>query len=312
MSQPFLLRKQYISTGHRAAIYALVNGFSSDTVLTAGGDKWIVEWNAEAPETGRLLATTEAQVYSMVQWPGAERRLVAGNMNGGLHWVDVDNPGAGRDIQHHQKGVFDLLVAGDALYSAGGEGILSRWDLHTARPVESLHLSHRSLRTLAHHPLRREIAAGASDGNIYLLDADTFALRHTLAGAHRPSVFTICYHPSRPVLLSGGRDAMLRAWHLPDVEDKTALPVLLKEQPAHLFTLNHLVFAPDGRHFATASRDKTLKIWDADTFDLCKVADTIRDGGHINSVNRLLWRSDFLLSASDDRSLMWWATPFSP
>ncbi|MBK8425147.1 MAG: hypothetical protein IPL27_03820 [Lewinellaceae bacterium] len=56
------------------------------------------------------------------------------------------------------------------------------------------------------------------------------------------------------------------------------------------------------RFFATASRDKTLKIWDSATFTLLKVVDTIRDGGHINSVNRLLWLPECLVSASDDRS----------
>lgn len=306
MSRSFRLSGQHVSTGHRGAVYALVSAFTPSAFFSAAGDRWIVEWNSHSPENGVVVAVTETQIYSLTTLPGERRRLVAGNMNGGLHWLDLDRPDQERNIQHHQKGVFDLLVAGDRLFSAGGEGLLSCWDPLTARAVESLHLSNRSLRVLAYSASRRELAVGASDGCIYLLNADTLALRHTMISAHHPSVFALCYHPALPCLLSGGRDAFLRIWTLPPVEDTHSAPVLFAEYPAHLFTINDIVFSPDGRYFATGSRDKTLKIWDATDFQLVKVADTIRDGGHVNSVNCLLWRHDFLLSAGDDKTIRWW------
>jgi WD40 repeat protein len=58
--------------------------------------------------------------------------------------------------------------------------------------------------------------------------------------------------------------------------------------------------------FATASRDKTIKLWDFSSGRLLKVLDTVRYGGHVNSVNRLLWVDNVLLSASDDRTVSIW------
>jgi WD40 repeat protein len=300
-----MLQKQHVSTGHRAAVYALVQGHSPGTVLSAAGDHWIVEWPLNDPENGRLVAATDTPLYALSALTDDSQRLVAGNMKGGVHWVDLQQPERTVNVQHHQKGVFDLLPVGPWLFSAGGEGLLTRWEAATGRSVESIRLSWRSLRALAFSPERRELAVGASDGKVYFLDADTLAVRTSIDLAHAPSVFAVCYHPTRPWLLTGGRDAMLRVWALPD-DPLAAAVVLHSERPAHLFTINHLVFSPDQRRFATASRDKTLKIWDADTLQLLKVADTIRDGGHINSVNRLLWLPEYLVSASDDRSLMWW------
>lgn len=287
-------------TGHRASIYALAPGQDARHFLSAGGDGWIVEWNLDDPETGRVVATVETQVFALFALPD-QQRLVAGNMNGGLHWVDLAHPDRTRNIQHHQKGVFDLQAHGPWLFSAGGEGMLTRWALEEARSVESFHLSNKSLRAIAIAPGRGEMAVGASDGNIYLLDLETLALKHVLARAHTPAVFALRYSPDERYLLSGGRDALLRVWHL---EENT--PTLHSEQPAHWFTLNHIAYSPDGTRFATASRDKTVKIWDAASFRLTKVLETLRDNGHRNSVNRLLWLPDALVSASDDRTVKIW------
>lgn len=293
------ITRTHISTGHRAAIYALAPGHDSRHILSAGGDGWVVEWNLDDPETGKVVANAETQVFSLCSFP-EKKLVVAGNMNGGVHWIDLAHPDRTRNIQHHQKGVYDIQALGNWLFTAGGEGILTRWSLQEGRAKDSFHLSNKALRTIAVSETRNEMAVGASDGAIYLLEADTLALKIKLPGAHGHSVFTLAYSPNRRYLLSGGRDAMLRVW---DLENDLAL---VSEQPAHWYTINHLVFAPDGRHFATASRDKTIKIWDAESFQLMKVLDTIRDGGHINSANRLLWLPGCLVSGSDDRSLIIW------
>lgn len=291
--------RKHACTGHKAAIYALAPGRDARHILSAGSDGWIVEWNLDNPETGRVVANVETQVFSLYAIP-EQQLLVAGNMNGGVHWIDLEHPDRTRNIQHHQKGVYDLQYYGEWLFSAGGDGVLTRWDARESRAMESLQLSNRALRSVAVSEKRNELAVGASDGAIYFLDAGTLALKHTLPGAHGHSVFVVAYSPNHRYLLSGGRDAMLRVW---DLENKHTL---LSEQPAHWFTVNHLVFSPDGRFFATASRDKTIKIWDTETFQLLKVLETIRDGGHLNSVNRLLWMPDCLISASDDRSVVLW------
>lgn len=294
------VHKIHTATGHRASLYTLARGLEAGHVLSAGGDGWLTDWSLNDPENGRVLAVVESRVFSLATFPEAGR-LVAGNMDGGLHWISPGDPAAGRNIQHHQKGVFDLQVHADWLFSAGGEGTLTRWHWPEARSVESFQLSNRSLRSVAVSPLRGELAVGGSDGAIRLLDLHSLALKRSLPQAHDPAVFTLAYSPNQRYLFSGGRDAQLRVW---DAEQNFAL---VSEQAAHLFTINHLVFSPDGSLLATASRDKTIKIWDAATVSLLKVIDTVRHGGHINSVNRLLWLPEGLLSCSDDRSVMWWA-----
>ncbi len=287
-------------TGHNASVFALCKGPDAATFLSGAGDGWMVEWQVQNPDLGRLLAKTDTQIFSMIFLP-EQQKIVAGDMNGGVHWVDLKHPERTRDIAHHGKGVFGILQAGDFVFTIGGDGILTKWSANEGRSLESLHLSNQSLRGIDYSPVRNELAIGGSDNNIYLLDAGTFDIRQTLVRAHDNSVFTVRYHPNGQHLLSGGRDAYLKVWDL----DQLSEPV--SNQPAHLFTINDICFLADAK-FTTASRDRTIKIWDAQTFQLLKVLDTIRNGCHVNSVNALLFleESDLLVSCSDDRSIILW------
>jgi WD40 repeat protein len=296
---PLNIRKLNTCTGHNASIYALAQGRSARHFLTAGGDGWIVEWNLDEPEMGRVVASVDSQVFSLCRLANTSR-LVAGNMNGGIHWIDLEQPDKTRNLQHHKKGVFALLQLDDHVFSAGGDGFLTRWHADEARSLESLQLSHQSLRCLAHSPERRWLAAGASDHAIHLLNEDTLELEHTIKEAHTNSVFSLAFSPDGRYLVSGGRDAMLRVWDLEqDFEQISA-------QPAHLFTINDLTFSPDSLLLISASRDRTIKCWDARTFELLKVVDTLRYGSHPRSVNRLMWTDGCLISGGDDRQAMIW------
>jgi len=81
---------------------------------------------------------------------------------------------------------------------------------------------------------------------------------------------------------------------------------------AHMYAINHLDFSPDGKYFVTCSMDKSIKVWDADSFQLLKVIDKSRHAGHGTSVNKLYWSNfnNLLVSASDDRTISVWQLKF--
>ncbi|MBI5915236.1 MAG: WD40 repeat domain-containing protein [Bacteroidetes bacterium] len=299
------IKKTAQLTGHNAAIFALAEGPDERQFFSGAGDGWVVQWDLDNPDLGKLVAKVEQQVFSLC-FLKKQNALVAGDMNGGIHWIDVANPENTKNIAHHQRGVFDILAIGEHVFTVGGEGKITRWSADEGRALESYHLANQALRCIDFCEIRNEIAVGGSDNAICFLDAGTLELRHTLRQAHANSVFTVRYTPNGRHLLSGGRDAHLNVWDLDYDHHK------FHTQPAHWYTINHLVFHPDGHLFATASRDKTLKIWDAANFELLKVLEGGRDGGHLNSVNRLLWSSheNLLVSASDDRTLVVWATEY--
>lgn len=295
-----MLSRHAICSGHKAALYTLSGSHTPRHFLSAGGDGWITEWNFDAPETGRVVANVDSKIFSLAiappEWP--DQMILAGNMLGGLHWVNRLRPTEGRNVLHHSKGIYDIIWLGNEVFTAGGDGMFTRWDAAQQRAVESFQLSNRSLRSIAYNPITGIFAIGASDGNIYYIQKSDFSLLSQVA-AHQFAVFSVLWSPDGQVLYSGGRDALLKSW----VNFNTNT----SSQPAHLYTINHLALSPDGQYLASASRDKSIKIWRANDLSLLKVLETFRDHGHLNSVNRLRWTHEGLLSCSDDRTILIWA-----
>jgi len=295
------VKKLATLTGHRASVFAVAPGPEPHSILSGAGDGWIVNWSLDDPDMGKLLAKVDTNIFSL-HYLSTTKTLIIGDMHGGIHWVKPGDPSATKDIAHHKKGVFAILEIDEFVLTLGGDGILTRWSVAEERSIESLQLSHQSLRSIAYAPRRNELAIGASDENIYLLDAQTLALKKTIAKAHEHSVFTVQYTPDERHLLSGGRDAHLKVWEL----QNPTIPAF--SEAAHWFTINAIQIHPKGHIFATASRDKTIRIWKMEDFALLKSLDHDKYQGHVNSVNDLYWSPyrNELISASDDRQLIVW------
>lgn len=263
----------------------------------------MVHWPADDPELGKLIAKVEqGQLYSMLSIPD-QGLLLGGAIDGGLHWLYPSDIEKNRHLAHHRKGIFSIVKVGDNdLFCGGGDGVLSRWSITSGRVVESLPLSTAAIRKLCYFVSHNLLIAACSDHHIYALKADTLEVVST-THAHDNSVFCLAISPDGG-LVSSGRDARLKKW---EVSAKGLSPSPLKNIPAHNATINDLAFSEDGKYLATASRDKTIRIWEASSLKLLKVAETIRDRGHVNSVNCLLWLDNQrLVTAGDDRRILEW------
>ncbi len=299
-----MIRRISERKGHIGGIYQLLGPSASGDVWSVAGDGWLVQWPASDPELGRMIAKVDGgQLFCMAQLAD-QKAFVAGALGGGLHWLYPESTDKNRHLAHHRKAIYALLPLGEYLYACGGDGMLSKWSVDSNRVVESLLLAGESLRAICYDAKRSLLYIGASNGHIYAVEEASLTLRY-LWRAHDNSVFCLALSPGGDSLLSGGRDAYLRRWKLAEGDD--FLPQEAAAIPAHNFTINDLAFSPDGTLLVTASRDKTLKIWDAQTLALQKVAEGIRDRGHVNSVNTICWLSaDRLLSGGDDRRILEW------
>ncbi|HYC84201.1 MAG TPA: WD40 repeat domain-containing protein, partial [Chryseosolibacter sp.] len=274
-------------------------GHPENVFFSGSGDGMVVRWDLTTPETGQLLARLPNSVYAL-HFDRASGQLIAGHNYEGIHFLDPETKHENGSLQLTKAAIFDIQGTDGSLLIASGDGSVVKVDIGTRRILKKVQLSDKSARTIAIDPLSGDIAVGFSDCSIRILDAD-LAVKNSWV-AHSNSVFTLRYVPGKRLLLSGARDARLKAW----AADSKYGPA--GEVVAHLYAINHIEFSPDGKHFVTCSMDKSIKVWDTENLKLLKVIDRARHAGHGTSVNKLLWTSHFdeLISASDDRTISVW------
>jgi WD40 repeat protein len=279
-------------SGHRGPVYALEKGVDS-LFYSAGSDGWVVQWNLAKPDVGKVIAQVEGSVYAMkLDTSGI---LWIGHNYEGIQGIQVDDQTQVFAIPTKGLSIFSITFVGSNAWIGHNEGLITVVDLATKGVIKHIKASSTSVRSFCVLADDR-VAAGYTDGFVRVFDAD-FQLIHTFK-AHDSSVFSLQSRGGE--LYSVGKDARIKRWSK-DFQ-------LLNEVIGHIYAIHDIQFSPDGKWFATASMDKTVKVWESETLTLLKVLDASRHGGHKNSVNKLIWSSfnDLLVSASDDKNLSIW------
>lgn len=251
----------------------------------------LVHWPAGADD-GVLLARVPDNVYSLARFD-AGGALLAGTRQGELFMLPISGKTdeTVRRFAAHTSGLYRLVCTGQGLLSCGGDGRIVQWNSNLGISAEC-RVSAASTRALLAHG--SGWLAGSSDHMIRKLDVRLHVF-DTWSG-HTGSVFALENLPDGRVV-SGGRDAVLRVWNEQGREVQTI--------NAHLLHIHDIRLNPSGRWLATASMDKTIKIWDAGSLELLKVIDQIKMQAHRASVNTLLWLDEHtLVSAGDDRQIL--------
>jgi len=305
MSESFRPPVTKIATlaGHRDAVYALTGG-TGGAVYSGSADGMVVGWDTTDPtRDGELLARVQNSVYALRHLPELGL-LVLGHNFQGIQAIDLSQKQLVHATALPPVAIFEIVFSESRqrLYVALGDGTLAVLTVPDFRLEKLLRLADKSLRCLALHEGRSELAVGSSDTFTRILDLDSLEVK-CLLGESTNSVFSVAYSVDGMRLLTAGRDAQIRTW------DVATGYTLTGSVPAHMYTINHLAFSPDGRYLASCSLDKSIKLWDATTLTLLRVLDRARAAGHGTSVNRLVWpgAENRLVSCSDDRSLVVWA-----
>lgn len=289
--------------GHKGSLYAMAVDEEGGYLFSSGDDGIVAKWNLHGSwEEGEGLLTSSRAIYTLSYLP-EHKLLAAGASDGIIYFYDFKKKALLHSMQLGNGAIFDLKEdkANQLLWVLQGNGLLSAIQLPGINLKGQTQITNEHLRSIESGGEEHMWFIGSSDHHIHRWDGKKKVVSEKWK-AHDNSVFSLKSHPTGKYLLSGGRDAHLNVWDMKnDYRQEHSIP-------AHMFTINDICFSPDESYFLTASRDKTMKLWDSETFDLLKVIDAPRNDAHKHSVNKLLWLStdNSVLSCSDDRRLIRW------
>lgn len=292
------ITKRVELSGHAASVYAVIAKESK--VYTASGDKFVARWDIQESKQDNFAIKSESSNYAIAILQD-EPILIIGSSSGAFHVIDTEQK---RELHHfiqHTVAIFSIKenLTNNQVYITDADGNISIWDKKTWELILFLPLLVGKIRDVLVSEDGNTIFLACQDGTIRSFDTQFFNEKLVLK-AHKDGVNCLALFPEKKnVLISGGKDGYLRIWSL-----NTNACVL--EIPAHNFGIYKIEFFNNGKHFCTASRDKSIKIWNAND---CSVLSKLerKQGGHSHAVNDICKLNEYTIcSVGDDKRIIIW------
>jgi eukaryotic-like serine/threonine-protein kinase len=243
--------------GHTGEVNCVAFSPDDGSLASTSDDGTVRIWNVADGSTRRILPRREGAVWGVDYSPDGTMLAVCGADKRTLVW-DVRTWELVTTLAEHTESVGAVKFSHDGRYLAtacDGFWVLV-WDIATWTPIHRLHHP-GAVTSLSFDPQDRRLIAGVRSGsqsNIWDLESGKLL---TVGSKHHEIVHDVAFHPQENSFGVVTKDGVVE---LHDADSGN----LMRSFHGHAVRVWSLAFSPNGKRLATASADRTVKIWTLD------------------------------------------------
>ncbi len=164
----------------------------------------------------------------------------------------------GGTLRGHGNGIKDATFNADGTRVVSGsmDNTLRIWNAWNGRQLLQVDFA-SGVNSVAYGPDDALIAAGLTNGEIHLLDAES-GDEIAAFKEHTSAIDHLAFSPDGRWLASASRDTTLNLWDLQSLS-------LSRVLEGHVGQITDLAFSADGSLLASSSKDATVRLWDPAT-----------------------------------------------
>eukprot|EP00201_Polytomella_parva_P022602 CAMPEP_0175044812 /NCGR_PEP_ID=MMETSP0052_2-20121109/4037_1 /TAXON_ID=51329 ORGANISM="Polytomella parva, Strain SAG 63-3" /NCGR_SAMPLE_ID=MMETSP0052_2 /ASSEMBLY_ACC=CAM_ASM_000194 /LENGTH=315 /DNA_ID=CAMNT_0016308197 /DNA_START=125 /DNA_END=1072 /DNA_ORIENTATION=- len=276
---------------------------SSVVLATAGYDHTIRFWEATSGICYRTLQYADSQVNKLEI--SADKTQIAAAGNGQIRIFDVNsNDTQPVSTYDHPGNVTAVGFQKDSkwMYSGGEDGTVRVWDLR-APDCQRMYESRAAVNSVMLHPNQGELLSGDQTGHIRVWDLTANACSCELVPEVGTAVRSLTVALDGSLVVAANNNGICYVWRmLRGASHSTHFEPLHKLRAHPTYVLKCLI-SPDCQQLATASADRTVKLWSLDGFSLERTL-----VGHTRWVWDCVFSVDaaYLVTASSDATAKLW------